>query len=567
MSSAIADLWSFMHPSKRDADIRPKAEAFVDRLRTKNEFAAGFAAAFLSSFGFGSKPLVSLAFELLEREIDSGRDALRSVVSHTLLANLLSRSWEPGSDAERHAAMARPHRLKAAHLLVDQLSEGPARAPYSIYGASLTWNLEDEWEIKFLETDIVPTSYSIGDRFGLPLPGAFQHLVAAGDYAQALHVADAVAEGVRHPRILGWREICRAQQDDPHTAHHLRLAAQHFLTCPWPNNDHPWMTFESATLAPYCTARALVSEDIPSSSNGWQRLLTAVGETIPLDRAIRQYPPSHRFALVVHGLAAFLAGDRGALDELISSYQHELDHWGPHESDAAVPVALTAIRDSILEVIANPIALARGALKTSIAAIESLPARCTPAFVSKMGDTFAEVALEMAQGTTHREVLHLLKAITDERDLHRIVVELARAGASPHTKLVHGPVEYGKDVVALEEHRGKLVLRYYAIKAGDITMRNWPSLKESLEQAATVPSQDAVIAQHGPLPISVVALFNGHVNPHADPVVNAWKAEQLGRGRDIEFVGLDALTQRVKSKGLVDFLRNLRPGSGKSRRV
>lgn len=156
----------------------------------------------------------------------------------------------------------------------------------------------------------------------------------------------------------------------------------------------------------------------------------------------------------------------------------------------------------------------------------------------------------MAQGVGHREILAALASISDERVLHTVVLELARAGSSVHAKVNHGPVEYGKDVLVVEHVPSGLCVKCFAIKAGDINARNWPTLKESLEQAMTVTIQDPIVRQYMPLPVVVVALFNGHINAFTEPVVAAWRDELLARGRVIEFMGIDALARWVIARGL-----------------
>jgi hypothetical protein len=53
-----------------------------------------------------------------------------------------------------------------------------------------------------------------------------------------------------------------------------------------------------------------------------------------------------------------------------------------------------------------------------------------------------------------------------------------------------------------------------------------------------------------------VLVFNGHVNPHTEPVVEGWLKEQRhDHGRSYELINLDALVNWIFSQNLLNELR------------
>ena len=51
-----------------------------------------------------------------------------------------------------------------------------------------------------------------------------------------------------------------------------------------------------------------------------------------------------------------------------------------------------------------------------------------------------------------------------------------------YAQVRHGPIEYGKDIVALLAIDGSVVLRHYQVKCGDIDKKKWRVSKDELEE-------------------------------------------------------------------------------------
>jgi hypothetical protein len=74
-----------------------------------------------------------------------------------------------------------------------------------------------------------------------------------------------------------------------------------------------------------------------------------------------------------------------------------------------------------------------------------------------------------------------LGGITDEAQFRLILLRLLQNGLPIYAQVRHGPLEYGKDIVALLEIDGEIVLRQYQVKCGDIDRKKWRESKDEME--------------------------------------------------------------------------------------
>ena len=124
-----------------------------------------------------------------------------------------------------------------------------------------------------------------------------------------------------------------------------------------------------------------------------------------------------------------------------------------------------------------------------------------------------------------------------------------------YAQIRHGPIEYGKDLVVLTEERGELILRMYQAKIGDITKPTWRAAQPELEEIFQVDLSRLQFPVE-PTVRQGVLVFNGHVNPHTEPVVEGWLQEQhRDHQRSYELMHLDALVNWIFSQNLLNELR------------
>jgi hypothetical protein len=119
--------------------------------------------------------------------------------------------------------------------------------------------------------------------------------------------------------------------------------------------------------------------------------------------------------------------------------------------------------------------------------------------------------------------------------LRRIILRLLQSGLPLYSQVRHGPLEYGKDITALLEIEGVIVLRHFQAKCGDIDTRKWRESKDELEQIFLVPLHSLQLPVL-PQRIEGVLVTNGHANTYVEPVMTGWFDEQRKtHGRHVSF--------------------------------
>jgi hypothetical protein len=128
-------------------------------------------------------------------------------------------------------------------------------------------------------------------------------------------------------------------------------------------------------------------------------------------------------------------------------------------------------------------------------------------------------------GQHHTWMYRTIEGIRDETALQKLLLRLMQAQLPLYAQRRHGPIEYGKDIVALVEVDGEHVLQMYQAKAGDITKSNWTKARDELEEMFQVDMSSVQLPVE-PDRREGVLVFNGHINPYVEPVVEGWIKEQ-----------------------------------------
>jgi hypothetical protein len=167
-----------------------------------------------------------------------------------------------------------------------------------------------------------------------------------------------------------------------------------------------------------------------------------------------------------------------------------------------------------------------------------------------------ERALAMQiSGQNRTWIYRTIEGIEDETVLQRLLLRLMQAQLPLYAQVRHGPIEYGKDIVALVDRDGHYILLMYQAKAGDITKANWPKARDELEEMFQV-DMSAVQMPVGPDDREGILVFNGHLNPYVEPVVDGWLQEQRkDHRRTFTIMHLDSIVRWIVNKNLLNDLR------------
>ncbi len=507
-----------------------------------------------------------LALRLFEKESLTTKDPLRLAVTHMERLNLYGRLMFPGApqNIELQAKNVY-HRRAAAEILSKGFASDPHKEAYLVTGFHLTTNFADIFTPEFVDYEVEERE---GLRYGemgttIPIPSAFQLFISISDYENALEVGKYAPNGFKYPGVCGWREVCQGFLAEKEAYKHYLKAAEFFAGDTPPEEGTfrkkpHWSGLNLYILAPYFRARAALSKYYSNSEQIIETLKIASNEIKPNESSL-VYVPARKLAILVHGLGSFLAtNDESVLDELSKNYQKEINLWGQYaEDDKILLEGLTLIKQAVEGFRYNPTQeIISGRLSQGIQILETIPEWSQMQFVPNIAETFGKTALEISQGVTYNDVAATLQTITDEQVLQQLVLELLKARAPYHAKVTHGPIEWGKDVVAIIDDEGTPRLHMYAIKAGDIDSRKWPSAKEAIDQMFTVSIDNPLVTQHQPSTVHGFLVFNGHFNQHIDPVANAWLSKlRSEKNWDIQVYDIDGLSKWIVSNRLVGVVR------------
>jgi hypothetical protein len=507
----------------------------------------------------------NLAIKYLEAGIQRLSNPFELAIAHLECASVYRQFQFPYSEQSSNLHTQYIfHRRAAAKLLANDFVDHDNKEKFMVSGLNYSTNFIDVWGLEFVDYEV-----NEGLRFHnengwvVAIPGAFQIYISIADYERALEIATKVPEGFIYPGVNGWKEACMGfvAKSDAHD-HYLK-AAEIFGSDLHPEEGAPrtkpyWSAYNSGTLAPYFRARAALSVPHSNPDELIDAIKIASNEIHPNQSGF-VHIPAIKLAILIHGLGTFLeTHDETVLDDLAKNYQKEIDRWGQlSEDDELLLHGLKMIKNAIEGFRYDPVKeITSGNLFQGIQILEKIPEWSQYQFVIKLADPIGKTTLEISQGTTYGDIVEILETIVDERILQQLVLELLRADAPYHAKITHGPIEFGKDILAIMDDFGTPKLHLYAMKAGDIDARKWPSVKESIDQMFTILISNPIVTQYEPVSVHGFLVFNGHFNQHIDPVANAWFDELCSeRNWDLKVIDIDGLSKWIVSKRLVSVLQ------------
>lgn len=555
---------------ERRESVKPRLLSVISELRKKGHaLGGGILACEGTSLFWGDlefmMELFKMALDLYNESLERNTEPLKVALTHIMLSDLYKRALVPwGKKNLELQAEQTYHRSKVADIFISNFKHDAHKEAYLISGFLLFTDLADKWEPHFVEYEVDEGHTLCSDSgWELSIPGAFQLLIKLSEYERALEVAELAPDGFRYPGVCGWREVCRGTMASKEAYLFYEDAAKCFASDTNPEDIREakkpyWTAFNSGSLAPYFRARAALSKPRNKPEEVIVALKQAAKEIHP-EQSGFVYGPSIKLATLVHGLGSYIETyNDSVLDKLCKDYQEEIRLWGESNGDDKLLLeGLKLVSDAIEGFRYDPVAeIGRERLSKGIRILETIPEWSQLKVVSGLITDFKKSALEVSQGATSDDVASWLGTITDEAILQRLLLHLLQASSPYHAKVTHGPIEFGKDIVAIIDNEGTPVLHLYAVKAGDIDARKWLSAKESIDQIFTVSINNPLVTQYSPTKTKGFLLFNGHFNQHIESVADGWLKElRSNRHWDIEVYDLNGLSKWIVSNRLVRVLR------------
>ena len=122
-----------------------------------------------------------------------------------------------------------------------------------------------------------------------------------------------------------------------------------------------------------------------------------------------------------------------------------------------------------------------GKLRLALDALAQIPL-IGPELTKAVTPELLNQAVKEILGPNQTWIYRTLENIKDARQLQKITLRLLEAQLPLYAQILHGPLEYGKDVVVGLEEGGRRVLRMYQLKCGDISTPVWRNTRSQLEE-------------------------------------------------------------------------------------
>lgn len=432
---------------------------------------------------------------------------------------------------------------------------------YLVKGIRLLTDLDGSWTVDFPTYEVDYGMESVGSCVAFGLPSAFHLFVAEEDWQGAHEIVKRFPDAFSSQGLKGWKAVVLANIEKSRAVELLDEAADAFALDKSPTQEEliarggTWSSINEQLWAKYFRARARVHEAIRKPAE-LKNLVQRARENLRGTESGWHSGQVSRFRILI-GVLAKLVSDPASMnpDEARREYLAEIRLSEEDEFDAYALKFITEATEAFMGFQADPgTELTRDRLAKALDALGRVPVIGLEV-AEAVRPAVGQSALRAAFGPVRTWLHQSLQAVTDETQLQAILLRLLQSGLPLYAQVRHGPIEYGKDVVALLECNGEIVLRFYQVKCGNIDKKKWRESKEELEEMFLVPTPSLQLPAKPTRTVGTL-VCNGHANQYVEPVMDAWICEQReSNKRLIEFWHLDTLVGWITDNRLVNELK------------
>jgi hypothetical protein len=434
---------------------------------------------------------------------------------------------------------------------------------YLVRGVVIVTDRDGVWDTRFPDYEVPSGIEQPGQELLLNIPSAFRLFVSSGEWQAAHEIVNLRKAAFTTPGLKGWRAVTLGHVNPEETVVQFDEAADFFTLDAQPPSTEDlirrgghWSGVNQQLWAKYFRARARLVESIRTPTRVKELLDRAVDALAGTEAGGWHSGEVSRFHVLIKVMAKLLSDPLSFdAEEARREYMLEIRMSDEVEHDRLALTFITEAANGFRGFATDPGSeLTRNRLELALGALERIPT-IGPEVTSAVRPEIGKKAFATILGPFRSWMHRSLGGITDEGQFRMILLRLLQNGLPIYAQVRHGPLEYGKDIVALLEIDGLTVLRQYQVKCGDIDTRKWRESKDEMETMFQVPltsPQLPVVPQR----IEGVLITNGHANPFVEPVIDGWLREQREtHKRSIEFMHLDALVDWIAKDRLVNELR------------
>ena len=362
--------------------------------------------------------------------------------------------------------------------------------------------------------------------------------------------------------VRGWRAVTLAHIEPADAVRWFDEAAESFAADTPPATTEEmlikggsWSGINQQLWAKYFRARARLIESIRRPEKVKELLASATKCLLGTESGWHSGEVS-RFRVLLNVLTKLVSDPSSfSAEDARREYQLEIRMSEETDEDRLALTFISEAANAFMGFRTDPASeLTRNRLGLALDALSKIPS-IGPDVTDAVRPEIGKSALAAMLGPIRTWMHRSLEGITDEAQLRSVLLRLLQAGLPLYTQVRHGPIEYGKDIVAVLDVDGTVVLRHYQVKCGDIDKKKWRESKDELEEMFLVPLSSLQLPI-APGRTEGVLVTNGHANPYVEPVIEGWlRAQWQDLGRRVDFMHLDALVDWIVKYRLVNELR------------
>jgi hypothetical protein len=469
-------------------------------------------------------------------------------------------------DVDRNETSARVRGLNSelAQQLLEHHTSSANADNYLVRGIVIATDRDGRWETRFPEYEVpLGVEHAGPDELILNIPSAFRLFVSNREWNTAYEIVRLCEDAFTTPSLRGWRAVTVANVDPTQAEARFDEAADAFEADAMPESIEEtdrrggsWSGVNQQLWSKYFRARARLVEAI-RNPNRVKQLVESAAQTLAGTEAGWHSSEVSKLHVLLKVLAKLLSEPLG-LDEAQArrEYQAEMSLSDETEHDQDALTFISEAANGFASFATEPgSALTRNRLDLALKALERIPTlgpEMTEAVRPELGKKAYETLLGPVRTWMHRS----LGGINNEARLRGILLRLLQSGLPHYAQIRHGPLEFGKDIVASLDVDGVTVLRLYQVKCGDLDKAKWRESKDEMEEMFQVPLTTFQLSVT-PQRTEGVLVTNGHANPFVEPAIAGWLEEQRNtHGRSVNFMHLDTLVDWITKDRLINEPRN-----------
>lgn len=448
------------------------------------------------------------------------------------------------------------------HRLMAHYAESPEIENYLVKGVILKTDLQGNWEPLFPDYEVQwgVEKYS-KQVIEFNLPSAFHIFVNLCDYQGAEKIIELCPDAFISPGLRGWKAAVRGFSTPEVAPDMFEEAGNSFLEDTMPDDGDlskrggHWSSTNIELWGKYFLSRSALAKAVHDSS----RLNEHIRAAANIAREAQGWHDVNvsRYKILIQTLAQLVGEDPGLEPEQAKQqFIREIGFTGGKTEDNITMNFLELASEAFEGFKTNPqLELTSGRLSNALKALERI-SLIGPNISNAIAPAIGNNMLELASGPVNTWIHRSLENIggrQGEDKLRKIILRLVQSSLPLYAQITHGSLEYGKDISVLLKSNDRLELHMYQVKCGNMTIPDWRTSKDQLEEMFQTSLPNSIIPNNlNPHRIGILA-YNGHPNLHVAPLMDGWLEEQeRDHGREYKFMHLDDIVQWIYRDRLVN---------------